>query len=558
MKNINYFLGIIILLLITSSCDDSALVSTPRDFLTPSNAYNTPSGIEQGITGLYNDVRDKWYRNRISSQSYGLFGMGTDVAYDGENPQGQRFLTNYQTSVTPQQEEIAQWWRYLYAEIQQANTLIRAVNNLDENSIESSEKNHYLAEARFFRAFAHRLAVVLWGDVPLVTDVIEGEKTDFVRTPKADVYEQIEKDLLFATEHLPVPGSEPAPGRLTQGAAWHLLTKAYLGQDKFQLAVESSSHVIDDYNYELMKERFGSQRDFMGPGNVYADLFNYDNQNTSENTETIWAIQFEPNVEGGSSNYWAGIFGPRPSKWGNTPDGYAAYSPQFQDSLGEGVARARGTNLTNYKIWESDWNNDIRNAKINIKRKYYFDNPKSEYDGQVIKSSLYDAGDRTVWKDTSNYIYPFFLKTFSPVYQAQTLGINPAEGGGGSIYTDFYAMRLAETYLLRAEAHIGMGNKTLAAKDINVVRERAEATPVSPGDVDIDYLLNERVRELYTEEMRLIVLMRMDKLVERTREYNDNPFRQGANIQDHNKLFPIPQQQIDLNNNAEFKQNPGY
>lgn len=556
MKNSKYFLPLILITIVLSSCEDGALDSNPRDFLTPGNAYTNLEGIEQGITGLYNDVRDKWYQNRISSQSYGLFGMGTDVAYDGESPQGQRFLSNYETSVTPQQEEIGQWWRYLYAEIQQANILIREIENSEQDSTEKAQS--LMAEARFFRAWAHRIAVTLWGDVPLVTEVIEGEKTDFVRTPREEVFNQIEEDLLFATENLPVPGSEPAPGRVTQGAAWHLLTKAYLGQDKLDLAIEASSKVIEDYNYSLMTQRFGNQRDVMGPGNVYADLFNYDNQNASENTETIWAIQFEPNVEGGSSNYWAGIFGPRPSKWGQTPDGYAAFHTEYLDSLGKGVARARGTDLVFYDVWESDWDNDLRNAEVNIKRKFYFDNPKSAYHGLEMKTSHYEPGERIAWKDTSNYTFPYFLKTFSPVYQAQTLGINPAEGGGGSIYTDFYAMRLAETYLLRAEAYVKSGNNSLAANDVNTVRSRSNASPVSAGEVDLDYILDERIRELYAEEMRLITLMRMDKLVERTRKYHDNPFRPGANIQDHNNLFPIPQQQIDLNNNAEFKQNPGY
>ena len=91
-----------------------------------------------------------------------------------------------------------------------------------------------------------------------------------------------------------------------------------------------------------------------------------------------------------------------------------------------------------------------------------------------------------------------------------------------------------------------------------MVRNRANATPVSADQVDIDYILDERIRELYGEEMRLITLMRMEKLVERTRKYNDNPMLPGANIQEHNRLFPIPQSQIDLNIESNFEQNPGY
>ena len=74
----------------------------------------------------------------------------------------------------------------------------------------------------------------------------------------------------------------------------------------------------------------------------------------------------------------------------------------------------------------------------------------------------------------------------------------------------------------------------------------------------MDYLLDERVRELYGEEWRLIILRLTGKLLERVRKYNDNPLVPGANIEEHNFRWPIPQEQIDLNVDADFPQNPGY
>ncbi len=562
-KNIYHFttkciLFTFILLLGFTGCnDDEFLKEKPLDFLTSSNAYSTKAGINQGIIGLYGDIRTNWYQNG-GQQSYGLFGMGTDVGYDGETPGGQRFLTNYVTSVNPDYSVIQWWWLYLYKHIQEANMIIEAIE--DPNSeitwTSDAEKNVPLAEARFFRAWAHWMAVTLWGDVPLVTEVIDEAKVDFVRTPKEQVYNQIEQDLTFASQNLPVPGSEEAPGKLTQGAALHLITQVYLAQQKWQDAVDAASSVINDYGYALMTERFGAQNDVFGSGDVYWDLFRYNNQNPPVNTETIWAIQFEPLLEiGGSSNYWSGIFGPRTFSWGKTPDGYAAFVNAFQDTLGRPVARSRGTNLVNYYIWESDWDKDIRNAKHNIKRDFYFDNPASEYYGQKMTWKIYPEGTRNVFKDSTNYIFPYFMKTFEPVVQAT---ISPAQGGGGSISTDFYAMRLAETYLLRAEAYLGLGETQKAADDINVVRNRAQATPVAAADVDLDYILDERIRELYAEEMRMITLLRTGKLVDRTQRFNDNPMLPGANIQEHNKLWPIPQSQIDLNLGVNFPQNPGY
>lgn len=557
MRNNKYLLLSFILLIMLSSCGKNILDETPLDFLSPENAFSNVNGIQQGIVGIYSNVRDKWYRNG-GAQAYGLFGMGTDVGYDGETPGGQRFLNNYITSVTPQYIVIQQWWLYLYAEIQQANTLIDGINKLNDKLwLNDAQKMGYLAEARFFRAWAHRIAVTLWGDVPLVTEVIKSVKTDFVRTPKADVYKQIEDDLIFAAANLPGRGKEAAPGRLTKAAALELLTEVYLAQSKFQLAVNTSSEIIESSGYALMTKRFGAQYDVFGSGDVYYDLFRYENQNSSENTETIWAIQFEPNVTGGDFNPWSNIYSPRLHRLGNAPDGKRAFSPEYQDTLGVGVARSRGTSLVFYSVWSGNWNNDIRNAEHNIRRHFYYHNPESIYHGQLIDLSKYPPGTRNSLKDTTNYIYPFVMKVWEPVVEVQK-GTEPSQGGRGRVHTDFYVMRLAETYLLRAEAYLGLGNKDLAAADINVVRNRAHAIPVLPVDVDIDYILDERVRELYAEEMRMITLLRMGKLVERTRKYNDNPLMPGANIQDYNNLWPIPQQQLDLNRDVKWQQNPGY
>src|SRR5678816_4062466 len=84
----------------------------------------------------------------------------------------------------------------------------------------------------------------------------------------------------------------------------------------------------------------------------------------------------------------------------------------------------------------------------------------------------------------------------------------------GRTYKDWYIMRLAETYLLKAEANMLKGDLAAAAADINVVRARAQATPVTAGDVNMDLILDERARELYGEEFRLNTLMRTGKLVE--------------------------------------------
>ena len=118
-----------------------------------------------------------------------------------------------------------------------------------------------------------------------------------------------------------------------------------------------------------------------------------------------------------------------------------------------------------------------------------------------------------------------------------------------------YNLRLAETYLLRAEAYLGAGNAQKAAEDINAVRERAKAKPISASDVTLDYILDERARELVYEEPRRITLHRTGKLVERVRKYNE---LNSSEIQDIHGLWPIPNSFIEANVSAKIEQNPGY
>lgn len=555
----------IFLIILFSSCSDDVVDEVPLDFLTPANAYMTLDGIKQGNAAMYDAMRTWFSQDANTDYVMSLFTVGTDETFDGENFSSQTYLTDYSSSLVADNVHVGNMWRVNYANIQKCNVLIDGINKADSKVWSSeAEKNIYLAESMLFRAFAYRVLVTFFGDVPLVTEVIKVPKTDFIRTPKADVYKLIEDDLIFATTNLPVRGKESAPGRLTQSAAWHYLAEIYLAQGKFQLAVDAASKVINDYGHALMQNRFGVNlsSDLFGSGDVYYDLFMNNNQNLPENTEAVWVIQYEPLVPGGGRYTGERTYGPRYFSIGKTPDGFTAFRGEFvngvytgySDTLGRGVSRCRLTNYVAYDIWRSDWKNDIRNAKHNIKRDYYFDSPSSVYHKKKIVWSLYPAGSRNVLKDTVNYLYPYHLKLSEPCRHTSNLSTS----GQGYAYKDIYAIRLAETLLVRAEAYLGLNNKDLAATDINRVRNRAKATPVLAQNVNLDYILDERARELFGEEQRGFTLLRLGKLVERVRIYHSNPVRWGADIQDHQNLWPIPQAVIDLNIGAAMTQNPGF
>jgi hypothetical protein len=116
-------------------------------------------------------------------------------------------------------------------------------------------------------------------------------------------------------------------------------------------------------------------------------------------------------------------------------------------------------------------------------------------------------------------------------------------------------LRLAETYLLLAEAQFRQGRTTDAAATLNIVRARAGASAITPAQVTLDFILDERSRELITEEQRRYTLLRTGTWFDRTTRFN--PLARAA-VQPRDSLLPVPQSVIDANLGRKMNQNPGY
>jgi hypothetical protein len=116
-------------------------------------------------------------------------------------------------------------------------------------------------------------------------------------------------------------------------------------------------------------------------------------------------------------------------------------------------------------------------------------------------------------------------------------------------------LRLAETFLLKAEAQFLLGSPGDAAETINILRRRAHASEVGANKINIDFILDERSRELLFEEHRRYTLLRTNKWLERTKLHNHNG---GQYITERDKLYPIPQSIIDANLTKKMTQNPDY
>ena len=523
---------------LATSCQDELLEENPRGFLTPENALITVEGFESAVAELQRQARGLRTSDAIEDIDGGvesdkaittMYANGTDLAWFVVPSQNQ--FTDY-SLINPTNTFVTAYWTLLYKIINNANTII---SYLPDAPIEQEDKLSIEANARFFRAFAYRYLVHLWGDVPIVQDQITAPKFDFSRDPVNEVLTFMRDDLTFAAEHL--PEVNPGDGRLSKAAAEHVLAETHISLGNFDDAVAVASRVIDDGQYALMQERFGNHTSL--PGDVFWDLFRSGNQNRSSgNTESIWVWQLDFAVPNGDPDHrFTRAWAPRLEQL-NDSEGLRAIVPA--DTLGRGVGFVKPTYYLDTLIWLDDFEGDIRNSSYNMQRTYYINNTESAEFGQPVQPEPSDL-------DRNHFV--FVKKAASPEGYPQGYDRN------GRMYTDIYAIRLAETYLLRAEAHLRKGDQASATADINIIRARAQATPATPAEVTIDYLLNERARELVAEEPRRLTLARFGKLVERVSLYNPVS---GPTIQEYHALLPIPQSEIDANIEADLRQNPGY
>ncbi|RWU04319.1 RagB/SusD family nutrient uptake outer membrane protein [Pedobacter chitinilyticus] len=516
--------------------------------LAPSNTYTSTYGFEVGSAGLYSLTRSEYNTFgeggafiHNAATPYESLQAATDIA-DVINSDGS--LTAHATlTITPTERFALSYWNWAYSLISSANLML-VYSEKNTNWDSPTDKLRFQAEARFFRAYAYRTLTYLYGDVPYVETILYDFKLNFTRTPKAEVIAHMVDDLKFAVANLPTNPdvTDFKEGKLTKWAASHLLSEIYLLQGDYPAAEQAALAVINSGYYNLMKTRFGVAKD--KAGDVFSDMFLENNQNRkSGNRESIWVLQFQFNTIGGGTNSddWTR------RAW--IPNYSSISGFVLADTLGgRGIAQLVpmkwwvGTNRTNATgnvagIFSAT---DMRNSNYNIKRDWYYNNSADA----ALFGKKANITEQTWF--TTKTLFPAITKFFYG--RTENLALT------GS-YKDRMKFRLAETYLLLAEAYLGQNNPGKAADAINEVRRRAGAGDVAAAQVDMDYLLDERIRELVGEESRRFTLVRTKKYVDRIKAHN--PAVAGK-VTENNMLWPIPQVIRDANTGAPFPQNPGY
>jgi starch-binding outer membrane protein, SusD/RagB family len=584
-KTIGYA-GLIAIALFANSCK-KILDENPRSLIVPT-FLGTPSGLLAGISGVYNDIRSVWGTEGFSLQTVG----GTDEHMTGASNSAPKFYTyNGLTSG----DMNGSFWNIAYQDI---NTLNGVLEFGTTAELDPPTRQQYLAQAKFLRAFWYFYLVQTFGDVPLHTTFITAPSAADSRQPVADVYTQIIKDLTEASAELQVSSpavstaAQPFGGKAaSQLTAKYLLAKVYLTRGwlnnapaDFAQAYTIASAVITNkttYGADLWTD-YG---DAFKPANDYGKETMF----TSDHSSDVKYGQYQPGASGGNAQNLTPWF----NRFNYPTLGVNATAPA-------GVLVNGGPSMMT---------RDVPNGRPYIRIR-----PNNSYIlGQAFadraNDSRYDKTFQTVWiantagvtgtrgtltvgVDTAIWIPPFAVAgapqangvtPFKGIIIPPNLQNNnwfpavkkfddPSRTGVNDPSTrPVVIFRFSDVYLIAAEAAFKAGDNVNAAAMINFVRQRAAyrstntaiqnanaaaAVTITPAQVTLDFILDERTREFYGEWQRWWDLVRTKSLVNRVTLWNTEatPY-----IKPFHVLRPIPQQQIDLvTEGPAFPQNPGY
>jgi hypothetical protein len=579
MKRILKYTFMVILGICTYSCSDEWLEPKPLSIFLPESIFIDKAGMDAALLTMRKNLRHDFYSSTSGGETsplvVELISSDCSVAGNKQTAAPHDFYTQITPTGTGNYDFFTHW-NTAYNQIRNANVIISRIDAPEWNN--EQDRNEILAEAYFHRAYWYYRLVHQFGDVPFLNREYTEPKIDFYTHSRKTILNKILNDMEFAVQWLP---EVVDPGKVNRAAGNHLLAKICLANSDFDGAIAAATAVINDGVHSLMTGRFG-QVGSNSKYNVIWDLHQKENKSTAANTEALLVCQDKygfPDAE--QSKGTSAMRNFTPAWWHNLyikdADGRAACRDTRGDAQiikwGRGVGYARPSNYVNYEVWENCGLDLRHDTLVNWMpmEKLLHNNPASKYYGQPVTKQYMAAIDTF----QSWFPWPYYK-----VYIADEEVPDQPLGG----HSDWYVFRLAETYLIRAEAYVWKNDLVAAAADVNKVRERALAPPVIPNDVNIDYILDERVRELYTEEPRKTELTRIafimadnnlngystenfhennylyDRIVAKNNFYNIG-YAWGFNeykIGPYHALWPVPQDVIDDNQGGIINQNKGY
>jgi tetratricopeptide (TPR) repeat protein len=530
------------------SCSEEFLKPDPQSFYEPTATFSTESGLVSAMAICDRHLKLYWAHPDHNE----MFMMGTEYIFSdmmvASATDKRSMLCDVANMLTPTTDDqtlndldrtnsLWYFWQETYKGILYANTIIQFVDKVED--LDENIRNAYKGRAYFHRAFRYMALVFQYGDVPLVTKVLEVPKQNYRSTKRDAILQMITENMEFAVQWVPDQKDMNMIGMVNKGACRMLLAKCYLAVGEYAKAKEQTDILIEQSGYSLMQNTFGTTFNDGGEPqtwpitrNVIWDLHRPENKLLSSNTEVIMGL---PN-RGAEAESFVKMITMRvlyPFYFDNdyvkTKDDKRAllnlarnnanYDPKYDyaRAMGRGIATFRPTHWSTHGLWVvsgQEDNNDLRhNASVgNWVRmdSLRVNNKASVHFGEHL--TLYDDKGKLLCTDTIRrwFDVPHYKLYLDDVVKEAQLSANDFRGATDGGIADWYQYRLAEAYLLRAEAKFYLNpNDATIADDLNELRKRAECTQYYSGKVTIGDIMNERARELYWEEWRNVELTRV-------------------------------------------------
>jgi starch-binding outer membrane protein, SusD/RagB family len=545
-----------------TSCDKKLTESNPSG-LTPDVTYTTAKGFETLVNAAYTYTRF-WYGKE---EGYGISEMGTDIWTNGS---GDVFtqLSRYDNLQGSNTSALNLEWDNFYAAIYLINDGLAKIGDVTDYT--AAQKTTRSAELRFLRAFYYWHIVETWGGVHLTTEATPGGVVESTanKSPVDKFYALIFEDLDFAVKNLSKSSTDY--GRVTIPVAKAFLARMYLTRGMNAQALAMATDVINnkDYGYTLAPR--------------FNDLWNMGNL---KNKEVIWAIDYSTNLS--NNDMVSSAFPTGHTRGSNS--GHMLFLQVYDQVNSSILVRdiPNGRPFNRYmptKAFLDMFNeNDDSRYQASFQTVWYANKEATTAGNAFTKNvSSFKVGDTVCYTpkvpvDTNiSNTKPYTTYDMSRVYNAKGIpsqrkwyaslrkfkDSTRASFNEAQSVRDVYIMRLAEMYLIAAEAEFNLGNAGNAATHLNKIRTRAAipgreaAMQIQAADVTLDFILDERARELAGEQLRWFDLKRTNKLVDRVTRLNPDA---AQYIKSFHTVRPIPQSQIDaVTNKGEFLQNEGY
>ncbi len=481
-----YIFGMLTLLW---SCDDFVDVQ-PINQINSDNFFNSETDYQEALVGAYDMLQSSYVNVMLSIMA------SDDALCGGENATdvpGFQEVDDMRHGIV--NDQLRSTWNWMYAGINRCNYIFEFRDKTDFEG-----KDEVLAQTAFLRAYYYFELVKFFGDVPMPLDkrVNFGEAENFPRTPAAEVYAQIEKDLTFAAANLPLVQAEK--GRVTKGAAQALLGKVLVYQEKFSQAASVLDEVINSGVYDLEQD--------------YSSIFTLEGEN---NIESVFEIQYTNEQGAGfgclqcsEGNVMVGFSGVRGYSGPIYRDGFSfcVLTPELAAAYDPADARYKPT-VFDIEAWATE---------------------QAQNGVEVGWSEGYEH---------TGYFNHKYLPRKGETFQDPNL----------THLNNYRAIRFSDVLLLAAEANSrGNLDETKALAYLNRVRDRALMPRLNlAGSSLTEAIYNERRLELAGEGHRFFDLVRWGKASE---------FISGFQTGKH-ELFPIPLVEIELAGNI-WQNNPGY